>query len=432
MVEIGTVLGNYRIVAQIGAGGMGMVWLGEHKLLGSRAAIKVLLPAMSAQPKLVERFFDEAKAATRIQDPGIITVLDFGHHEGNAYIVMELLRGESLSSRLGTGRLPAVQAVRIIQQCAVAMAAAHARGIIHRDLKPDNVFLVPDPAVPGGERVKILDFGIAKLLDEADDPDRQKTITGTIMGTPAFMSPEQCRGAGAIDHRTDIYALGCVLFDLLCGRPPFIAPTPGDMIVSQIGHDPPLPSSLVPELPPAIDALVLKCLAKSPDARFASMTELARAGAAITGENNSISTIPPLRASSAGVGQQTVGTISPPPDTTTLRASTGEASTAPPRSRRMWPIVLASLVVVVGAAVAIATSMQSSSPSSSPVTTPDTPPPKLVDAALPDATVVVVPIDAAIGSATVAKPPKPPKPPKSPKPPQGSGAGSDIDPLSTR
>ena len=428
MVEIGTVLGNYRIVAQIGAGGMGMVWLGEHQLLGSRAAIKVLLPAMSAQPKLVERFFDEAKAATRIQDPGIITVLDFGHHEGNAYIVMEHLRGESLASRLGTGRLPALQAVRIIQQCAIAMAAAHARGIIHRDLKPDNVFLVPDPAVPGGERIKILDFGIAKLLDEADDPDRQKTITGTIMGTPAFMSPEQCRGAGAIDHRTDIYALGCVLFDLLCGRPPFIAPTPGDMIVSQIGHDPPLPSSLVPELPPAVDALVLKCLAKSPDARFASMTELARAGAAITGENNSIATIPPLRASSAGVGEQTVGTITPPLDTTTLRASSGEASTEPPRARRMWPIVLASLVVVVGAAVAIATSLQQSS-SSVPAATPQTPPTVVIDAA--DAPVVIVPIDAAAaGSATVAKPPKPPRPPKPPK--QGSAAGSDIDPLSTR
>src|SRR4051812_35266821 len=276
---------------------MGTVWLAEHQLLGSRAAIKVLLPDLSKQNNIVQRFFDEARAATRIRDPGIITVLDFGWHQGDAYLVMELLTGETLTQRLGPGTLPPHLAVRYIQLAGLAMAAAHARGIIHRDLKPDNLFVVADQAVPGGERIKILDFGIAKLLDRGADPDHHSTVTGAIMGTPAYMSPEQCRGAGEIDHRTDIYALGCVLFHLLCGRPPFIAPTPGDMIASQLREEPIAPSVLVPTIPPELDALVLKCLAKDPDARFATMTELVRAGSAITGDNHTLATIAPMRPS---------------------------------------------------------------------------------------------------------------------------------------
>src|SRR5450755_841945 len=188
---------------------MGTVWLAEHKLLGSRAAIKVLQPGMSSQEKIVQRFFDEARAATRIRDPGIVTVLDFGWHHGDAYIVMELLSGSTLTQRLGVTQMAPLQAMRLVQMAALAMAAAHGRGIIHRDLKPDNIFVVNDPAVPGGERVKILDFGIAKLIDRDPEVGYMPTVAGTIMGTPAFMSPEQCRAAGEVDHRADIYALGC-------------------------------------------------------------------------------------------------------------------------------------------------------------------------------------------------------------------------------
>ena len=429
MVIVGTVVGNYRIVSQIGAGGMGMVWLGEHKLLGSRAAIKVLLPAMSVQQTMVDRFFDEARAATRIQDPGIVTVIDFGWHEGAAYIVMEHLRGESLAARLGMGKVPPVQALRVIQQCAIAMAAAHARGIIHRDLKPDNVFLVADQAVPGGERIKILDFGIAKLLDDGTDPNHQRTVTGVIMGTPAFMSPEQCRGAGGTDHRTDIYALGCVLFNLLCGRPPFIAPTPGDMIVCHIEHAPPAPSSLVPGLPPAVDALVLKCLAKSPGARFATMTELARAAAEVTGENKSIATMPPLHASSAAAGPQTVETNMPSPQMTTLRASTGEANGPGtlPRSRPPWPILLASIAVAGVIAIAVAVVQSSrSSPATSPTARPLSSPAP-IDAAPQDAMTIDAPVDAAAGSALKKKPRTP-----STRGSDVAPAGPPDDPLSTR
>ncbi|HET9989944.1 MAG TPA: serine/threonine-protein kinase [Kofleriaceae bacterium] len=339
---IGEVLGSYRVIAKLGAGGMGTVWVAEHQLLGSRAAIKVLLPDLSKQDKIVQRFFDEARAATRIRDPGIVTVHDFGWHQGDAYIVMELLTGETLTQRLGIGRMAPLQAVRLIQLCGLAMAAAHARGIIHRDLKPDNIFVVADPAVPGGERIKLLDFGIAKLLDRDRDDGHHSTVTGAIMGTPAYMSPEQCRGAGEIDHRTDIYALGCVLFQLLCGRPPFIAQTPGDMIASQIREPPPVPSSIFAGLGPELDAMVLKCLAKDPAERYQTMSELVRAGAAVTGDNQALETIPPMlpRTDDAGTTQRSLPPSEPrssppsspasvPPSLITGRPSTGPISKMP-------------------------------------------------------------------------------------------------------
>jgi serine/threonine protein kinase len=272
---VGGLVGNYRIVRKLGEGGMGTVYVGEHALLGRQAAVKVLQAALSARPDIVDRFFNEAKATTAIHDAGIVQIFDFGYHvDGSAYIVMELLEGEPLDRRLSRlGRLPVVDSLRIIRQLAKSLGAAHARGIVHRDLKPENVFLSPDSEVPGGERAKILDFGIAKLGDE--DAERVKTRTGAIMGTPVYMSPEQCRGAGEVDHRADVYALGCVLFHLLCGRPPFRGPGAGDIISAHMRDAPPVPSRFLSGLPRDIDAIVLRCMAKSPDDRYESMAELA-------------------------------------------------------------------------------------------------------------------------------------------------------------
>ena len=438
---IGTVLGSYRVVSRIGAGGMGSVWLAEHQLLGSRAAIKVLLPEMSSHRRIVQRFFDEARAATRIQDPGIVTVLDFGWHEGSAYIVMEHMVGETVSDRLRRiERFGLVEGVRLAQQAGIAMAAAHAIGIVHRDLKPDNMFLVTDPAIPGGERVKILDFGIAKLLDD-DDPNRSRTKTDVIMGTPAFMSPEQCRGAGGVDHRTDIYALGCVLFMMLCGRPPYVYSAPGDLIVAHISQQPPRPSALVPGLPPEVDTLIERCLAKDPNARFQTMTELVRAAGAITGDNISIETIAPKRStlreppSTPEPVGSTLPTHTPPePVVTTLGLVTGQQSNATsshPATRtpyRGWIIVLAMAVLVVGGVAFVLTRDRGES-----TTTPGAAPPVVIDAAAAappppiaiDAGVAAtVPIDAPAQATT---PPKK-KPPKK----QGSGSGSAFDPYSER
>src|SRR5688572_1863220 len=167
-MEPGAQIGAYRVLKQIGEGGMGAVWLAEHIALGRRAALKVLHAQYSVRPDVVQRFFNEARAATAIADPGIVQIFDFGNHtDGSAYIVMELLDGEPLDRRLArSGSLEVGDALRIMRQVASTLGAAHARGIIHRDLKPENIFMVRDPEVSGGERAKILDFGIAKLVGD--------------------------------------------------------------------------------------------------------------------------------------------------------------------------------------------------------------------------------------------------------------------------
>ena len=281
---VGTQVGAYRVLQQIGKGGMGTVWLAEHVMLGRRAAIKLLHPMYSARPDIVTRFFNEARAATAIADPGIVQIFDFGEHEGTAYIAMEVLDGEPLDRRLGRlVRLPLADALRIMRQVASTLGVAHASGIVHRDLKPENVFLVHDPEVAGGERAKILDFGIAKLTG---DPNAQ-TNTSTLMGTPTYMSPEQCRGAGQVDRRSDVYSLGCMLFALVTGAPPFVAAGSGDVIAMHLREPAPAPSSRMFGLPPALDALVLRCLAKDPAQRFASGTELAAAIGELAGATSS-------------------------------------------------------------------------------------------------------------------------------------------------
>lgn len=276
----GASIGPYRILAKIGEGGMGTVWIGEHTLLGRRAAIKVLLPEYTSREEIIRRFFNEARAVTAISDPGIVQVFDFGHAHGSAYIVMELLEGEAMDARLRRiGRFNAVDAMRLMAQVAISLGAAHAKGVIHRDLKPENIFIVGDPAVTGGERTKILDFGIAKLA--GDESSRVKTRTGMVMGTPAYMSPEQCRGASTIDARSDIYALGCVLFTMVCGRPPFESEASGDLIIMHVRDAGPVPSQLVPGVPAELDALIARCLEKDPNQRFQSTAELVKGLAAV-------------------------------------------------------------------------------------------------------------------------------------------------------
>jgi serine/threonine protein kinase len=266
-------IGQYRIIRKIGAGGMGLVFLGEHTLLGRRAAIKTLLPTVAANKEIVERFFNEARATSAISDPGVIQVFDFGYHvDGTAYIVMELLEGEALSKRIERlGRLPLADALRIARQLAGSLAVAHTHHIVHRDLKPENVFLIRDAEAQGGERTKILDFGICKF---GSDDGVDVTHAGVMVGTPVYMSPEQCRGGEGVDHRSDIYAFGCLLFHMVTGRPPFIGDATGDLIVAHLEEDPPAASLYVAGLPTALDALLLRCLAKAPGDRFQSMTDV--------------------------------------------------------------------------------------------------------------------------------------------------------------
>jgi eukaryotic-like serine/threonine-protein kinase len=274
---LGQAVGSYRITGRIGEGGMGAVYLAEHSLLGRTAAIKVLHPELSHQPDIVERFFNEARSASAIRHPGIVEIFDFGYaKDDSAYIVMEHLAGESLRERLDASiTLDPERAASIGRQIASALQAAHDQSIIHRDLKPDNIFLVPDQEVFGGERAKILDFGIAKLA--AGKGNSFRTQTGQLFGTPAYMAPEQCRGAGRVDHRADLYAVGCILYEMVCGRPPFIGEGGGEVLAAQIYEEPPTVRELAPHIPEALEAVIMRLLEKDPDARHASANELARA-----------------------------------------------------------------------------------------------------------------------------------------------------------
>jgi serine/threonine protein kinase len=270
-------IGMYHIEKAIGAGGMGTVYLGRHALLGRAAAIKVLRPSLSGNPEIVKRFFNEARALTRIADPGIVQVFDFGHlDDGLAFIVMEFLDGESLHMRLRRiRRFDAVSCLRLCRLICSSLAAVHAKGIVHRDLKPGNIFIVNDTSAPGGERTKIFDFGIAKQTGDA--ATTLQTRAGVLMGTPMYMSPEQCRGTGDVDHRSDIYSIACVMFTMLAGRSPFGRRAPGELVVAHLREPAPLASSLVAGVPAVVDDVLQRCLNKAPEERFQSMTELGHA-----------------------------------------------------------------------------------------------------------------------------------------------------------
>jgi serine/threonine protein kinase len=364
---VGETVGNYRITDLLGQGGMGVVYRAEHVLLGKRAAVKVLLPERCSSREIVDRFFNEAKASTLIEDPGIVDIFDFGRlPDGNAYIVMELLEGETLGERLKRlERIPATHAASIARHIAGTLAAAHAHGIIHRDLKPDNVFLVRDSALPRGERAKLLDFGIAKLQQQGTQPsDLVKTETGRLMGTPYYMSPEQCRGAGKIDQRTDIYSLGCVLYQMLTGRPPFVMEGAGEILAAHI-HVPPLPPRThEPSVPPALEMVVLRLLEKDPARRYQSAADvveaLNRAALRFSGEEDAPE--PSLQDSSKHRPRSGASaTTAPFTEATTINSTAGELGLAPGhgRLRRIWPwLVGAATAATAGALVTMAIASQ--------------------------------------------------------------------------
>ncbi|WP_428269791.1 protein kinase domain-containing protein, partial [Haliangium sp.] len=317
---IGETVGSYRITRRLSSGGMGTVYEAVHTLIERRAAVKVLLPELSRDSEMMQRFFSEAKATAAIGHPGIVEILDFGFdHRGVAYLVMEFLDGTPLNRRLRAG-LGLEHALALVEHIVDALGAAHAKGIVHRDLKPGNVMVVADSAVAFGERTKLLDFGIAKLVDNADSG--HKTRTGLVMGTPSYMAPEQCRGTGRIDHRADLYAVGCILFRMLCGRPPFVSEGTGEIIGMHLFQPPPRPRTLNPNLDPALEALVLRLLAKSPDARPQSAPALLEELDAV------IALLPPSPAPPSsrrsGRGRRARSQAEPCPSTPTVNRKVGE------------------------------------------------------------------------------------------------------------
>jgi serine/threonine-protein kinase len=277
---LGERFGSFKAVAKLGQGSMGEVFLAQHQRIERRAAIKVLVPEQTRDAEMVRRFFIEARATSLIHHPGIVEVYDCDvHRNGRAYIVMEYLEGETLAARLERlGALPWGSACRIARLVADAIGAAHDKKIIHRDLKPGNVFLLSDTDWPGPAEVKVLDFGVAKLL-EGDVTGGPGTATGSILGTPEYMSPEQCSGT-RVDHRCDVYSLGCMLFEMIVGAPPFLSRRVRDVLASHKFRQPPSLAALVPDTPSWLDRLVTQMLCKEPDERPRTMVEVAEALAA--------------------------------------------------------------------------------------------------------------------------------------------------------
>jgi len=267
------VTANVRLVKLLGEGGMGSVWVADHLSLKTQVAVKFISPELvRTDASMVERFNREAALSARIKSPNVVQIFDHGIiDDGPPYIVMELLEGESLEQRLErTAPLSIEQTVAIVAQTAKALNKAHKLGIVHRDIKPDNIFLMADE---DELHVKVLDFGIAKQTGIA--PSKSVTSTGTMIGTPEYMSPEQVLSAKGVDAATDLWALAVVAYRCLTGRVPFSGETLGSLCVAIANSTPTPPSELRPELPPLVDQWFAKALTKAPAARFGSARELA-------------------------------------------------------------------------------------------------------------------------------------------------------------
>ena len=268
--RLGHVLGNYRLLRVIGEGGVGTVYEGEHVQLGRHMALKVLHPE-GATAEVIRRFFNEARAVNEIRHPNILEIEDFvTTDDGEHFLIMELLQGEDLRTRLAReGVLAPERVVEIGAQIASALGAVHAAGIVHRDLKPDNIFITKKP--DGSEVCKLLDFGIAKFTTEGQGVTR----AGMTLGTPEYMAPEQIVTKGAPGPRTDLYALGMVMYECLAGAPAFTANTTAAILRGHISEPVMPPSQRRGQaIPPSLESAILRCLEKDPDRRFANADEL--------------------------------------------------------------------------------------------------------------------------------------------------------------
>ena len=378
---IGQTVGNYLVTQKLGEGGMGSVYLAEHPTIGKKVALKVLHAEFASNPEVADRFFTEAKSVNAIGHPNIVDIVDYGVIQSGpdgrdrlVYFIMEYLAGVTLSHVIrAESPLPPERALTIAMQVADALSASHKAGIVHRDLKPDNIILIQR----GRERdfVKLLDFGIAKLTG-TDGMSSHKTRTGLVLGTPAYMSPEQCEGRATVDLRTDIYALGVVLYEMLVGRVPFVGDGYGEILVQHLTQ-PPIPPSQYRMMSPHIEQVVLKALEKRPEMRFPNMDEFTRAMADPVGYVEahggvigfsqrqlmpSNAPLPPVRPGpmspvpgmtpppgslTAGMMTPAPGMVTPSP--TTLSAAAGQMQP----SRSKTPFVIAAAAVVVVAVVGV-------------------------------------------------------------------------------
>jgi serine/threonine protein kinase len=280
-------LGPYRLLELLGRGGMAEVFKAEHRFLGQIRALKILLPGISARPDVVGRLLTEARAMARLRHPAIVQVYDCDVCGDTPFIVMEYLPGEPLRTwfqRIGKlARHPQLVAA-MVGSVASGLAFAHGQGVVHRDLKPENILVVPTAEDEDGFSLKILDFGVAKMLRETPVTT---TRHGCLIGTPLYMAPEQWRAGAPIDSRADIYALGCLLFELVCGHPPFCETDDAGIMRAHLLDTPPDVRVLEPELPSAFQPLIARMLAKHPDERHPSMDDVLTELEAISGQERS-------------------------------------------------------------------------------------------------------------------------------------------------
>ena len=368
---IGQTLGNYRIESRLGSGGMGDVYRAMHLRLNRPAALKVLHAILSQDSTFQARFLREARAAAALSHPNIVEVFDFGEQDGASYLVMELVPDGSLRSLLrqrakGAGWSLGL-GVDLARQAAEGLAYAHARGMVHRDIKPDNLLLQrleTPPRTAGAEPwlLKISDFGLARLMEDSGE----LTQTGVVMGTPTYMSPEQCQGA-TLDGRSDLYSLGVVLYEVATGAPPFRVKTLSEAVFKHISTPPVPPSEVFPDLPPALDDVIMRCLAKRPEDRYATGTELADALDGALGDTELrtiVSTIASTGLATPSSGQMSGQGSSQTPSQTPSQTS-GQAST--PASAAPTP---ALVPVPVGGAEPASAAAAAAAPVAEPAAEP--------------------------------------------------------------
>lgn len=265
----GDTVGAYRLISILGEGSTGRVFAAQHEATREVVALKLLYPALVGDGAVLQRFINEARAVRRVEHPNIVEISALIIDEGHHFLVMELLRGQTLDARLMEGgKLPLARAIAIASEVCDALAAAHAVGVVHRDLKPGNIFL---SRKDGREQTMIIDFGVAKMLGPAAIEDAAGIRV--VIGTPTYMAPEQTRGE-QIDHRVDIYALGVLLYEMVTGEVPFARPSLHELIDAHRHAAPPPPRLLVPELPEQLEQLILSCLAKDPRDRPVSMADV--------------------------------------------------------------------------------------------------------------------------------------------------------------
>ncbi|MFO0760598.1 MAG: serine/threonine-protein kinase [Byssovorax sp.] len=444
----GTVVADrFRLVRPLGQGGMGEVWLAHHLSLDIPCAIKFIFGEAASSPELRARFDREARAAAQLRSANVVQVLDNGVWQDAPYIAMELLEGEDLAQRLErVGRLDPAATVAILGQVARALAKAHGAGLVHRDLKPANIFLVRDD---DQEIAKVLDFGIAKSNNlSLGEGALSKTKTGSLLGTPVYMSPEQAQGTKTVDHRSDLWSLAVVAFECLTGRLPFESAALGDLFMKIMVEPLPIPSQRAP-LPPAVDAWWARAAARNPDHRFQSAKELVDALAASLGlgEPSAIGLRLSGPFSSAALSMPGAMPSAPYPDPTAAHAATALSPQAPlggparpftvgatvsaitpgpvPPQRRSLALPLAGALLSIGlfGGVAFLALRPSgvdpgADPGASPPASTPAPPSAAAPSTAPSVEITPATSTTAPSASSAAKPPAPtPKGPATAKPP---------------